>query len=44
LKVLVDTGLGAASVLANLHHKRIIPLMERELRIYKMSETTTLCR
>jgi hypothetical protein len=32
--------LGAASVLANLHHRRIIPLMERELRIYEMSETT----
>jgi hypothetical protein len=31
--------LGAASVLANLHHRRIIPLMERELRIYEMSET-----
>jgi hypothetical protein len=39
LKGLVDAGLGATSVLANLHHRRIIPLMERELRIYKMSET-----
>jgi hypothetical protein len=33
-----DAGLGAASVLANLHHWRIVPLMERELRIYEMSE------
>jgi hypothetical protein len=39
LKGLADAGLGAASVLANLHHRRIVPLMERELRIYEMSET-----
>jgi hypothetical protein len=39
LKGLEDAGLGAASVLANLHHRRIIPLMERELHIYEMSET-----
>jgi hypothetical protein len=38
LKNLVDAGLGAASVLANLHHRRIIPLMERRLRIFEMSE------
>jgi hypothetical protein len=38
LKSLADTGLGAASVLVNLHHRRIVPLMERELRIYEMSE------
>jgi hypothetical protein len=38
LKSLADTGLGAASVLANLHHRRIIPLLERELRIHEMSE------
>jgi hypothetical protein len=38
LKGLADAGLGAASVLANLHHRRIVPLMERELRIYEMSE------
>jgi hypothetical protein len=38
LKNLADARLGAASVLANLHHRRIIPLMERELRIYEMSE------
>jgi hypothetical protein len=39
LKSLTDAGLGAASILANLHHRRIIPLMERELRIYEMGET-----
>jgi hypothetical protein len=38
LKSLANAGLGAASVLANLHHRRIIPLMERELRIFKMDE------
>jgi hypothetical protein len=38
LKNLADAGLGAASVLVNLHHWRIIPLMERELRIHEMSE------
>jgi hypothetical protein len=38
LKDLEDTGLGAASVLANLHNRRIIPLMERRLRIFEMSE------
>jgi hypothetical protein len=27
LKGLADAGLGAASVLANLHHRRIAPLM-----------------
>jgi hypothetical protein len=39
LKDLADTGLGAASVLANLHHRRIIPLMERRLRIFEMEDT-----
>jgi hypothetical protein len=29
LKALADAGLTAASVLANLHHRRIVPLMER---------------
>jgi hypothetical protein len=37
-KGLADAGLGAASVLANLHPRRIIPLMERELHIDEMSE------
>jgi hypothetical protein len=35
---LADTGLGAASVLANLHHRRIAPLMERAHHIYEMSD------
>jgi hypothetical protein len=38
LKNLVDAGMGAASVLANLHHRRIIPLMERWLRIFEIRE------
>jgi hypothetical protein len=38
LKGQTDAGLDAASVLANLHHRRIVPLMERELCIYEMSE------
>jgi hypothetical protein len=38
LKNLADAGLGAASVLANLHHRRIIPLLERRLRIFKMGD------
>jgi hypothetical protein len=38
LKSLADAGLGAALVLVNLHHQRIVPLTERELRIYEMSE------
>jgi hypothetical protein len=39
LKGLADAELGATSVLANLHHRQIVPLMERELRIYEMGET-----
>jgi hypothetical protein len=35
---MADAELGAASVLANLHHRRIVPLMERRLRIYEMTE------
>jgi hypothetical protein len=42
LKDLVDAGLGAASVLANLHHRRIIPLMERRLRIFEMGDAADL--
>jgi hypothetical protein len=38
LKALADSGLNAGCVLANLHHRRIIPLMERPLRIFKMHE------
>jgi hypothetical protein len=42
LKNLADAGLGAALVLVNLHHWRIVPLMERELRVYEMSEGANL--
>jgi hypothetical protein len=38
LKVLADNRLSAASVLANLHHRRFVPLMERRLRIFEMHE------
>jgi hypothetical protein len=38
LRSLADAGLGIASVLANLHHRRIVPLMERELRIFEMND------
>jgi hypothetical protein len=44
LKALADAGLTAASVLANLHHRRILSLMERRLRIFEMEETLTLWR
>jgi hypothetical protein len=40
LKALANAGLTAASVLANLHHQRIVPLMERRLHIFEMKETT----
>jgi hypothetical protein len=42
LKNLADAGLGAASVLANLHHWRIAPLMEREVCVYEMSKAANL--
>jgi hypothetical protein len=38
LKTQADAGLGAALVLANLHHRRSIPLIERRLRIFEMHE------
>jgi hypothetical protein len=38
LKGLVDAGLGAALVLANLHHRWIFPLMERRLCIFEMDK------
>jgi hypothetical protein len=47
LRSLADAGLGAASVLANLHHRRIVPLMERELHILEMNDAanpTSLAR
>jgi hypothetical protein len=38
LKKLADRGLTTGCVLANLHHRRIVSLMERPLRIFEMSE------
>jgi hypothetical protein len=38
LKKLADRGLTAGCVLANLHHRRVVPLMERPLRIFVMTE------
>jgi hypothetical protein len=38
VKALADDGLTAGCVLANLHHRRIVPLMERPLRSYEMHE------
>jgi hypothetical protein len=38
LKNLADRGLTAGCILANLHHRRIVPLMERRLRIFEMDE------
>jgi hypothetical protein len=38
LKNLATQGLTAADVLAFLHHRRIVPLMERPLCIFKMTE------
>jgi hypothetical protein len=40
LRRLADAGLGAASIIANFHHRRIVPLMERELCIFEMSDAT----
>jgi hypothetical protein len=36
---LAGRGLTAEAVLAHLRHQRIVPLMERPLRIFEMSET-----
>jgi hypothetical protein len=38
LKDLADGVLMAGCVLANLHHRRIVPLMERQLHIFEMHE------
>jgi hypothetical protein len=38
LKTLADDGLTEGCVLTNLHHRRIIPLMERPLHIFEMHE------
>jgi hypothetical protein len=40
LKELAGCGLTAGCVLANLHHRRVVPLMERPLRVFEMSEVT----
>jgi hypothetical protein len=37
---LADIRLGAASIIANFHHRWIVPLMERELYIFEMSDAT----
>jgi hypothetical protein len=39
LRNLAAHGLTAATVLAFLHHQRVVPLMERPLRIFEMTET-----
>jgi hypothetical protein len=38
LKALADGGLTTGCVLANLHHQRIVTMMERPLRIFEMHE------
>jgi hypothetical protein len=38
LKDLTNSGLTAGCILANLHHRRVVPLMERPLRIFEMHE------
>jgi hypothetical protein len=38
LRNLAGRGLTAEVVLAHLHHRRVVPLMERPLRIYEMTE------
>jgi hypothetical protein len=35
---LANAGLAVASVIANFHHRRITPLMERGLVIFEMSD------
>jgi hypothetical protein len=39
LRNLAGPGLTAGAVLAFLHHWRVVPLMERPLRIFGMTET-----
>jgi hypothetical protein len=38
LKKLANRGLTAGCVLANLHHRRVVPLMGRPLRVFEMTE------
>jgi hypothetical protein len=40
LKELAGRGLTVGCVLANLHHRRVVPLMERPLCIFEMTEIT----
>jgi hypothetical protein len=39
LRNLADRGLTTGAVPAFLHHRRVVPLMERPLRIFEMAET-----
>jgi hypothetical protein len=39
LRNLAARGQTATTVLAFLHHRRVVPLMERPLRIFEMTET-----
>jgi hypothetical protein len=39
LRKLAGRGLTTGAVLAFLHHRRVVPLMERTLRIFEMTET-----
>jgi hypothetical protein len=39
LRNLAARGLTAATVLAFLHHRRVVPLMERPLCVFEMTET-----
>jgi hypothetical protein len=39
LRNLAGRGLTAGVVLAFFHHRRLVPLMERPLRIFEMTET-----
>jgi hypothetical protein len=38
LQELAGRGITAGVVLANLHHRRVVPLIERPLRIFEMTE------
>jgi hypothetical protein len=38
LRHLADIRLGVASIITNFHYRRIVPLMERELYIFEMSD------
>jgi hypothetical protein len=44
LKTLADDGLTAGCVLVILHHRRIIPPMERPLRLFEMHEDAALAQ